>query len=224
MVVAGLIEAGRHVGERPPAAWGLAVIGAHRFFYGISTVAMILLCRNYFHEPAEVDAGLATLAPVLGVSGVGFVAAALATPIAARRMRKETWIVILLVTGAVVGIVPGALFTLPAVLIAAFFLGIVAQGIKIVVDTLVQQNVDDAFRGRVFSFYDVLFNVTFVAAATFAALTLPPSGKSYRRHRHRLGRLRRDGVLVRQARRSEPRRLSAPTSRPVRVASTEQPE
>ena len=73
---------------------------------------------------------------------------------------------------------PGALFTLPAILIAAFFLGIVAQGIKIVVDTLVQQNVDDAFRGRVFSFYDVLFNVTFVAAATFAALTLPQSGKS----------------------------------------------
>jgi MFS family permease len=177
-VVVGLIEAGKHVGQRPPAAWGLAVIGAHRFFYGISTVAMILLCRNYFHEPAEVEAGLGTLATVLGVSGIGFVAAALATPIAARRMRKETWIVILLVTGAVVGVVPGALFTLPAVLVAAFFLGVVAQGIKIVVDTLVQQNVDDAFRGRVFSFYDVLFNVTFVAAATFAALTLPPSGKS----------------------------------------------
>ncbi|MET0642319.1 MAG: MFS transporter [Jiangellaceae bacterium] len=177
-VVAGLIEAGRHVGQRRPAAWGLTVIGAHRFFYGISTVAMILLCRNYFHEPIEVDAGLATLASVLGISGIGFVVAAVATPIAARRMRKETWIVILLITGAVVSIVPGALFTLPAILIAAFFLGIVAQGIKIVVDTLVQQNVDDAFRGRVFSFYDVLFNVTFVAAATFAALTLPQSGKS----------------------------------------------
>jgi len=177
-VVVGLIDAGRHVGERRPAAWGLTVIGSHRFFYGISTVAMILLCRNYFHEPTEVDAGLATLASVLAVSGVGFVAAALATPIAARRMRKETWVVIMLGTAAVVGIIPGALFTLPAVLIAAFFLGVVAQGVKIVVDTLVQQNVDDAFRGRVFSFYDVLFNVTFVAAATFAALTLPASGKS----------------------------------------------
>jgi MFS family permease len=177
-VVVGLIQAGRHVGERRPAAWGLTVIGAHRFFYGISTVAMILLCRNYFHEPSEVDAGLATLATVLAVSGVGFVVAALATPVAARQMRTETWVVILLGTGAVVGIVPGALFTLPAILVAAFFLGVVAQGIKIVVDTLVQRHVDDAFRGRVFSFYDVLFNVTFVAAATFAALTLPTSGKS----------------------------------------------
>ncbi len=177
-VVVGLIDAGRHVGERRPAGWGLTVIGSHRFFYGISTVAMILLCRNYFHEPTEVDDGLATLATVLAVSGIGFLAAALATPVAARRMRKETWVLILLISAAVVSIMPGALFTLPAVLVAAFFLGVVAQGVKIVVDTLVQQNVDDAFRGRVFSFYDVLFNVSFVAAAMFAALTLPPSGKS----------------------------------------------
>jgi MFS family permease len=177
-VVVGLIDAGRHVGERRPAGWGLTVIGSHRFFYGISTVAMILLCRNYFHDPDQVDAGLATLATVLAVSGAGFFCAALATPIAARRMRKETWVLVLLVTAAVVSIVPGALFTLPAILIAAFFLGVVAQGVKIVVDTLVQQNIDDAYRGRVFSFYDVVFNATFVAAATFAAMTLPTSGKS----------------------------------------------
>src|SRR5918995_344588 len=130
-VVAGLLDGARHVHRRPAAAWGLTVIGAHRFFYGISTVAMILLSRNYFHSPDDADAGLATLATVLAVSG------------------------------------------------AAFFLGVASQGIKIVVDTLVQENVEDAYRGRVFSFYDVLFNVTFVAAALFAALTLPTSGKSY---------------------------------------------
>jgi MFS family permease len=178
-VMAGLIDGARHVGERRPAAWGLLAIGAHRFFYGISTVAMILLCRNYFHEPVDVDAGLATLALVLGVSGAGFLAAALATPVAARRMRKETWVTVLLAVAAAVGIVPGALFTVPAVLVAAFFLGVASQGIKIVVDTIVQENVEDAYRGRVFSFYDVLFNVTFVAAALFAALSLPPTGKSY---------------------------------------------
>jgi MFS family permease len=178
-VMAGLIDGARHVGERRPAAWGLLAIGAHRFFYGISTVAMILLCRNYFHEPIDVDGGLATLALVLGVSGAGFLAAALATPVAARRMRKETWVTVLLAVAAAVGIVPGALFTVPAVLVAAFFLGVASQGIKIVVDTIVQENVEDAYRGRVFSFYDVLFNVTFVAAALFAALSLPPTGKSY---------------------------------------------
>ena len=39
--------------------------------------------------------------------------------------------------------------------------------------TLVQAGVDDAFRGRVFSLYDVIFNVAFVAAAAVAAVVLP---------------------------------------------------
>jgi predicted MFS family arabinose efflux permease len=76
-------------------------------------------------------------------------------------------------------VLPGALFTRPAVIVSAFFLGLAAQGIKIVVDTLVQLHVDDAFRGRVFSVYDVLFNVAFVAAAAVGAVVLPTTGKSY---------------------------------------------
>jgi predicted MFS family arabinose efflux permease len=47
------------------------------------------------------------------------------------------------------------------------------------VDTLVQTEVDDAFRGRVFSLYDVIFNVAFVAAAAVGAAVLPETGKSY---------------------------------------------
>jgi hypothetical protein len=39
--------------------------------------------------------------------------------------------------------------------------------------------VDDDFRGRVFSVYDTLFNVTFVAALLVGAFVLPPSGISY---------------------------------------------
>ena len=42
-----------------------------------------------------------------------------------------------------------------------------------------QAYVDDAYRGRVFSLYDVIFNVAFVAAAAVAAVVLPPNGKSY---------------------------------------------
>ncbi len=61
----------------------------------------------------------------------------------------------------------------------SFFLGLASQGIKIVVDTLVQTNVDDVFRGRVFSIYDVIFNVAFVAAAAVGAVVLPDDGKSY---------------------------------------------
>ena len=53
--------------------------------------------------------------------------------------------------------------------VGAFVLGVAAQGSKICVDTIVQTSVDDAYRGRVFSFYDVIFNIAFVAAAAFGA-------------------------------------------------------
>ncbi len=63
-------------------------------------------------------------------------------------------------------------------LAAAFVLGLVTQGAKIATDTEVQTSVDDAYRGRVFSLYDVLFNVAFVAAAALSVLALPPDGRS----------------------------------------------
>ena len=62
--------------------------------------------------------------------------------------------------------------------VGAFVVGVAAQGSKICVDTIVQESVDDAFRGRVFSFYDVIFNIAFVSAAAFGALALPADGYS----------------------------------------------
>ena len=41
-----------------------------------------------------------------------------------------------------------------------------------------QTCVDDAYRGRVFSFYDVVFNAAFVLAALVAVLVVPVDGYS----------------------------------------------
>ncbi len=178
-VARGLLDGLRHLAERRPAAYGLTAIGAHRFCYGISTVSLVLLYRNYFHGPGEVDAAFTELSVAVLVSGVGFVAAAVLTPAVTERVSPRTWLVGLLVAAAVTQVFPGALYTRPALLVAAFVLGVASQGVKIVVDTLVQTSVDDAFRGRVFALYDVVFNVAFVAAAGVAALVLPRTGKSY---------------------------------------------
>ena len=178
-VARGLVAGVQHLGERRPAAYGLTAIGAHRFFYGISTVALILLYRNYFHDTSEADAAFTELSVAILVSGVGFVTAAVLTPVVTERIRQRTWVLTLLVGAAVTQLFPGALYTEPALLVTAYFLGVASQGIKIVVDTLVQTQVDDVFRGRVFSLYDVIFNVAFVAAAVVGALVLPVDGKSY---------------------------------------------
>jgi MFS family permease len=178
-VTRGLVGGLRHLRRRPTAAGALAVIAAHRFFYGVSTVTTVLLYRNYFNDPADTGAGLSGLSVAVLVSGAGFLLAAVCTPIATARMSPQQWMVLLLLAAALVEAFPGALFTPPALLVAAFFLGLSAQGVKICVDTLVQATVDDAFRGRVFALYDVIFNVVFVGAAAVAAVVVPPSGKSY---------------------------------------------
>jgi hypothetical protein len=178
-VLRGLRGGLAHLGERRAAAYGLGAIGAHRFFYGVSTVSLILLYRNYFHDPEQTGAALNDLSVAILVSGVGFFAAAFVTPVVTDRVPLRTWVLTLLVLAAVTQAFPAALYTRPALLVAAFFLGLASQGIKICVDTLVQAHVDDAFRGRVFALYDVIFNVAFVAAAGAAAIVLPVSGKSY---------------------------------------------
>ncbi len=178
-VARGLMDGLRHLGERRPAAYALTAIGAHRFFYGISSVALILLYRNYFHDADEVNAAFNELSVAVLVSGAGFVSAAVLTPVVTERITQRSWVLGLLVAAAVTQLFPGALYTEPALLVSAYFLGLASQGIKIVVDTLVQTHVDDVFRGRVFSLYDVIFNVAFVAAAAVGAAVLPPDGKSY---------------------------------------------
>lgn len=178
-VTRGLLAGLAHLRERRQTAYALGVIAAHRFFYGLSTVATILLYRNYFHDPADTDAGLAGLSIAILVSGVGFFLAAVITPVVTTRISPQRWIVMLLIAAAGCEVFPGALFTEPSLLVAAFVLGVSAQGVKICVDTLVQTGVEDAFRGRVFSLYDVVFNVVFVAAAAVGAVIVPTTGKSY---------------------------------------------
>jgi MFS family permease len=178
-VVRGITSGARHVWERRRPAHALLAISAHRFFYGLSTVATLLLYRNYFRDDGVFKAGLAGLGQVLALSALGVVSAAVVTPYVTRRLGKERWIVTLLAGACVVEIALGFPYTQPAFLVAALLLGLVAQGTKICVDTIVQERVADAYRGRVFAFYDILFNVTFVSAAVLAALILPDTGKSY---------------------------------------------
>ncbi|MFH9665851.1 MFS transporter [Streptomyces globisporus] len=172
----GLIAGLRHLAQRSHAAKALAAMTVIRFCYGALTVMVLMLCR-YAWSDTESD-GLALLGLAVAVSGAGFFIAAVLTPWAVGRLGRYGWIVGC--AGAAAVLVPalGLSFTPVPTLIAAFVLGVVTQGSKIATDTVVQTSVDDSYRGRVFSLYDVLFNVAFVSAAGVAALMLPPDGRS----------------------------------------------
>jgi len=177
-VAQGLVDGARHVWSHRPAGHALAAIGAHRFFYGISTISAILLFRSYFNDPDDVDAGLAGLAAAFAASGAGFLLAAVITPSVTRRISKASWIAICFAFAAAAEAVYVVWLSEWLLLVGAFVVGVAAQGSKICVDTIVQESVDDAYRGRVFSFYDVIFNIAFVSAAAFGALALPADGYS----------------------------------------------
>jgi hypothetical protein len=159
-----------------PARRALGALTASRAAYGLVLVMTVLLYRNYFSRSAT--GGLGGIAEVVAASGIGTVAAAFVTPQATGRMPKARWITLVLVGAGLVEVGFGLPFSSPLLVGAALLLGFSAQAAKLCVDTIVQEEVPDAYRGRAFSLYDLLFNVSFVAAAALAALVLPTTGRS----------------------------------------------
>ncbi|MEV7105765.1 MFS transporter [Streptomyces atroolivaceus] len=172
----GLVEGLRHLAERRDAAHALAAITVLRFCYGALTVMVLMLCR-YAWSDNESD-GLALLGLALGASAAGYFVAAVMSPWAVGHFGRYGWLAGCAGGAALLEPALGLPFAPAPMLAAAFILGLVTQGAKIATDTEVQTSVDDAYRGRVFSLYDVLFNVAFVAAAGMSALVLPSDGRS----------------------------------------------
>ncbi|MFF7775662.1 MFS transporter [Streptomyces tanashiensis] len=172
----GLAAGLRHLSERRPAARALIAVALMRFCYGALLVTVLMLSR-YSWSSTQSD-GLGILGLAVAASGAGFFAAAVLSPWAVGRFGPFGWMTVC--TGAAAVLEPALALTFaPApFLVAAFLLGLITQGAKIATDTVVQTTVDDSYRGRVFSLYDVLFNVAFVSAAGVAALMLPPDGRS----------------------------------------------
>lgn len=174
--VRGLAEGLHHLAQRPVPTRALTAMTLMRFCYGALTVTVLMLCR-YSWANTESE-GLALLGITVVVSGAGFFMAAVVTPWAVARLNPFGWIACCAALGAVLLPSLGLFFAPGPMLAAAFVLGLGTQGTKISTDTVVQSSVDDAFRGRIFALYDVLFNIAFVGAAAVAALMLPPDGRS----------------------------------------------
>lgn len=173
----GLVSGLRHLVAIRPAALTLAMLAMMRFCYGALLVTVLMLCRYAWGDGQEGD-GMALLGLAVGISGAGFFVAAVITPWMVARFGRLGWFTLCAAGAAVLVPALGLPFHPVPILIAAFLLGLVSQGAKIVTDTVVQSSIEDRYRGRVFSLYDMVFNTAFVGAAGVAALILPADGRS----------------------------------------------
>jgi len=176
-VWADLLAGLAHVRERRTPALALAAVGAHRLAYATTFIATILMARNLL-APGDAAAAMGVLGAVVAASGAGFVLAAVITPVAVRRVGPAGWVVVCLLLAALTCAALVPRISVPLAVVSGLLLGVAAQGLKIAVDTVVQRDVDDAFRGRVFVLYDAVYNAAFVGAAAAAVLVVPDAGWS----------------------------------------------
>lgn len=174
----GLVGGGRYLLARRTPAHALGIMAWHRLLYGAVFMASVLISRNLLNDPADTDAGLATFALVLSATAVGFALAVVVTPVLSPRWGPHRWIVACLLVAAASQVLLVVSVARPAVLAGAVLLGLAAQSAKIAVDTIVQRDTADGFRGRAFALYDVLYNAAFVGAAALGAAALPDTGWS----------------------------------------------
>lgn len=177
-VAAGLAEAGRHLRTRPVALLGLGLMAATRLLFGLLSVAVILAARHLWHPADRPEAALADLTVWGLATGAGFILSAPLVPVLVRWFGLRRSAIGLLVLGAGASVVVALTTSKPVIFATSFFIGLAVQSFKICVDTIVQAHVDERYKGRAFTFYDMLFNGAFVAAGVVAAFVLPASGLS----------------------------------------------
>jgi MFS family permease len=177
-VARDLVAGARHAWDRRAVTWALGVIFGQRFLFGIWTMMALLLYRNSFHSHGVLRAGLVGVGQAVTLGGVGLVIGAALTPRVTSRVGKSVWIIGLTASLTISVCAAAATYSMWLLLVAAPAVGIATQGTKVCVDTIVQTEIEDDFRGRLFSIYDTAYNISFVAGAVAAATVLPTSGKS----------------------------------------------
>jgi len=161
------------------AARGIAAVAIHRGGITALTLIALLLERNTFHNPKDSEAGLAGLSFTLSLAACGFVVGAVIAPYGVRKVGRHRWMRFSLIASTC-----GPLFivfvrTPMTLALAAIITALFGQSLKVTNDALVQSKIDDIYRGRVFSVYDVVVNGAIVSGAVVAALLLPDTGDTF---------------------------------------------
>ena len=156
-VLADLGDGLRAVAD-PDIGRPLGAVALHRFLLGAGFVLLVLVADDWF------DLQISGYALALAVTGIAAFSGSLAAPACSRRWAATALLPVAFLPPAAALYAAGIA---PTLLVLVAGIGVTAlsfQLLKVLVDALVGGASSDVVRGRVFSVYDVLYNVSFVLA------------------------------------------------------------
>ena len=175
-VAQGMIAGAAHLMQRRNAARAIGLQALYRLLYGVLTMAGLLLVSRYFGQTPRTSLRDLGLVAIAGAGGAAV--AALITRVGVRLFGSTRWLVSLVTAVGAVVLSCGLPFNKPLLLFATFLINVASQSMKIIVDATIQHEIDDTFRGRIFSVNDTAFNICFVCGLFVTALSFPGDGRS----------------------------------------------
>lgn len=168
-VLSDIADAVREVARHAMAALSLASFLTLRSMLTFVVLGTVFVSRSFIAREGTLTSAIPAAAGALGAA-VGFVIANALKD----RVRPARLVVGALLVGGVGMVAFGGIVNLAGITILASVVGLSFFLGKVAVDTLMQQALADAFRGRGFSFQDVAYNLSWVVPALVLFLALTP--------------------------------------------------
>ena len=160
-------DGARRLLRSPRAIGPIASITLDQIGQGIVLTLSLVVFRHAFGE------GVASFSNLIGAGGVGVLVGIMTVGKLEERFSKPRIVAAAFVVGGVALIAVSFLIRDWTILLASFAIGLTFAWKKISVDTMVQEAVPDGYRGRVFSVYDIVYNLARVVAAALAIPMIP---------------------------------------------------
>jgi sugar phosphate permease len=160
-ILRDIAEGVRQVGRRPAAALGVSTFVTLRTLVSFGSLVFALQARDILGGKSSNTALIiAGLAAAVG-AGLGFVAA----QVLKDRVPPPRLIVGAMVTAGVGFVTLGGVRSTIGLSVVAFVAALGYFVGKVSADTIMQQSLPDQYRGRGFSFFDVAYNLAWIAPA-----------------------------------------------------------
>jgi predicted MFS family arabinose efflux permease len=169
-VIVEFTDGARTLLRTPRAVGPITSISIDSMGQGIILTVAAVVFREQF------KAGVGSYSNVIGAGGVGVLLGIVTVGWLEERWSKERIIAGAFVVGGL-GLLGAAVYLRGwSILVASFVVGLAFAWKKVPVDTIVQGSLPDGYRGRVFSVYDVVYNVARIIAAALVIPLVPAVG------------------------------------------------